>query len=45
MIDSILTNTLLPRISQELLTRMMQGKPVSKVATTVTDGEFQYAFD
>jgi type VI secretion system protein VasG len=45
MIDSILTNTLLPRISQELLTRMMQGNPVSKVATTVTDGEFQYAFD
>jgi len=24
---------------------MMQGKSVSKVATTVADGEFQYAFD
>jgi type VI secretion system protein VasG len=45
MIDSILTNTLLPRISQELLTRTMQGKPATKVATTATDGEFQYAFD
>jgi type VI secretion system protein VasG len=45
MIDSILTNTLLPRISQELLTRMMQGRPVRKVTTTVADGEFQYAFD
>jgi type VI secretion system protein VasG len=45
MIDSILTNTLLPRISQELLTRMMQGKSVSSVATTVADGEFQYVFD
>ena len=45
MIDSILTNTLLPRISQELLTRMMQGKPVTRVATTVTGGEFEYAFD
>jgi len=45
MIDSILTNTLLPRISQELLTRMMQGKPVTRVATTVKDGEFEYAFD
>jgi len=45
MIDSILTNTLLPRISQELLTRMMEGKPVTKVATTVKDGDFDYAFD
>jgi len=45
MIDSILTNTLLPRISHELLTRMMQGKPVTRVATTVTDGELQYTFD
>jgi hypothetical protein len=32
-------------ISQELLTRMMQGRPVTKVATTATDGEVQYAFD
>jgi type VI secretion system protein VasG len=45
MIDSILTNTLLPRISQELLTRMMEGKLVARVATTVKDGDFQYAFD
>ena len=45
MIDSILTNTLLPRISQELLTRMMEGKPVTRVATTVKDGDFKYAFD
>jgi len=45
MIDSILTNTLLPRISHELLSRMMQGKSVTRVATTVTGGELQYAFD
>jgi type VI secretion system protein VasG len=45
MIDSILTNTLLPRVSQELLTRMMEGKPVTRVATTVKDGDFHYAFD
>ena len=45
MIDSILTNTLLPRISQELLTRMMEGRPVTRVATTVKDGDFDYAFD
>ena len=45
MVDSILTNTLLPSISKELLIRMMEGKPVTKVATTVANGEFQYAFD
>jgi type VI secretion system protein VasG len=45
MIDSILTNTLLPVISKELLTRMMEGKPVAKVATSVKDGDFHYDFD
>jgi type VI secretion system protein VasG len=45
MIDSILTNTLLPVISKELLTRMMESKPVARVATTVVDGEFHYDFD
>lgn len=45
MIDSILTNTLLPVISKELLTRMMEGKPIVKVATTVKDGDFHYDFD
>ncbi len=45
MIDSILTNTVLPVISKELLTRMMESKPVAKVATTVVDGNFHYDFD
>jgi len=45
MIDSILTNSLLPRISQELLTRMMEHRPVTRVATTVAGGDLQYAFD
>jgi type VI secretion system protein VasG len=45
MIDSILTNTLLPVISKELLTRMMESKPVTRVATSVVNGEFHYDFD
>jgi type VI secretion system protein VasG len=45
MIDSILTNTLLPVISKELLTRMMENKPVTHVATSVVNGEFHYDFD
>ncbi len=45
MIDAVLTNTMLPKISHEMLTRMMEGNPVSKVAVTAPKGEFEYAFD
>jgi type VI secretion system protein VasG len=45
MIDAIVTNTMLPDISAEFLTRMMQGKSVDKVAIDVTDAEFTYSFD
>ncbi|WP_295399600.1 type VI secretion system ATPase TssH [uncultured Thiocystis sp.] len=45
MIDAILTNTVLPRISEEFLTRMMEGKPIEGVHLTVRDGDFEYAFD
>ena len=45
MIDSILTNTVLPSISQEFLTRMLEGRPIEKVQVRVADGAFQYAFD
>ncbi len=44
MIDSILTNTVLPRISQELLARMMEGQSVQRVHVGVRDGEFSYEF-
>jgi type VI secretion system protein VasG len=45
MIDAILTNTLLPRISLEILTRTVEGKAISRVAVTVSGGDFQYAFE
>jgi len=44
MIDSILTNTLLPSISAEFLTRMMEGKSIDRVHVGVADGEFVYEF-
>ncbi len=44
MIDAILTNTMLPRISQEFLTRMMEGKPATRVEVSVADGDFAYHF-
>ncbi len=45
MIDAILTNTVLPRISQEFLVRMSQGKPVERVHVSVADNDFTYAFE
>ncbi|MFX1675667.1 type VI secretion system ATPase TssH [Paraburkholderia sp. A2WS-5] len=45
MIDAILTNTLLPRVSTEFLTRMMNGDSVTKVQVGAHDGEFVYTFD
>ncbi|WP_213302411.1 type VI secretion system ATPase TssH [Paraburkholderia sacchari] len=45
MIDAILTNTLLPRVSTEFLTRMMNGGSVTKVQVGAHDGEFVYTFD
>ncbi len=44
MIDSILTNTVLPRISETLLTRMMSGEPIAKVDVSVLNEEFAYEF-
>jgi type VI secretion system protein VasG len=45
MIDAILTNTVLPTLSGEFLTRMMEGRPVTRVHIGVADSEFAYAFD
>ncbi|MBL0726388.1 type VI secretion system ATPase TssH [Piscinibacter sp. HJYY11] len=45
VIDALLTNTVLPRISHEYLTRLASGKPLAKVELTVADGDFAYAFD
>ncbi len=44
MIDAILTNTMLPEISREFLTRMMEGKPIERVEVTANEGEFSYGF-
>jgi type VI secretion system protein VasG len=45
MIDAILTNTMLPAISQEMLKRMMEGTPIKRVRVRVSDGDFHYGFD
>jgi type VI secretion system protein VasG len=45
MVDALLTNTLLPNISQTLLNRMLAGQQLKKVAVTVKDGDFAYDVD
>ena len=45
MVDAILTNTVLPEIGQELLTRLMEGKTANRVHVGVTDSELTYSFD
>ena len=45
MVDAILTQTLLPEISRELLTRLMEGATPKKVEVTVQDGTFAYHYE
>jgi len=45
MVDAILTNTVLPAISSEFLTRLAAGKPISRVHVGCNGTEFQYAFE
>ena len=45
MIDAILTNTMLPDISRELLVRMMTGASASGVKVGVDEGAFTYEFE
>lgn len=45
MIDSILTNSVLPRISQEILGRMMDARPIDRIHISVQNEEFCYGFD
>nr|WP_321483153.1 type VI secretion system ATPase TssH [uncultured Cohaesibacter sp.] len=45
MIDAIITNTMLPAISTEFLTRKLEGGSIERIAIDVTDGDFSYAFD
>lgn len=45
VVDSILTNTVLPAISQQFLTKMMTGEAISAVNIGVQNGEFSYRFE
>ncbi len=44
MIDAILTNTVLPRISTEFLNRTLEGKSMAGVHITARDEDFEFEF-
>lgn len=44
MIDAILTNSLLPDMSREFLTRMLEGKPLAGVRISQRDNALHYEF-
>ena len=45
MVDAILTNTLLPELSRQVLNRTMDGETLSKVTVTGSDEGFAYSFE
>ena len=44
MIDAILTNTVLPALSQEILTRTLDGRTLSRVTLSADDSDFKYGY-
>ncbi len=44
-VDAIITHTLLPEISKEFLTRMSEGKQISKVHVGAKENDFAYSFE
>ena len=45
IIDAILTNTVLPKVSVEYLSRMAQGQALARIELGVSGDDFSYAFD
>ncbi|MFY9476164.1 MAG: type VI secretion system ATPase TssH [Aquabacterium sp.] len=45
IIDAILTNTVLPKVSLEYLSRMAQGQALAGVTLDAAEGDFTYRFD
>jgi type VI secretion system protein VasG len=45
MVDAILTNTVLPKLSEEFLKRMMEGRAIERVHVRVESGDFGYSID
>ena len=45
MVDAMVTNTLLPEIGREFLSRLASGTEIKRVHVSAKDGNFSFAFD
>jgi type VI secretion system protein VasG len=45
MVDAMITNTILPEIGREFLTRLAEGREMKQVHVTAKDGQFSYSYD
>src|SRR5438874_4970218 len=45
MVDALITNTMLPEIGREFLSRLASGAEIKRVHVTAKDGNFAFAFD
>src|SRR6058998_1607673 len=45
MVDALITNSLLPEIGREFLTRLLSGANISRVHVGVKENNFNFAFD
>jgi type VI secretion system protein VasG len=45
MVDALITNTLLPEIGREFLSRLAGGREIKQVRVSAKDGTFGFAFD
>ncbi len=45
MVEALITNSMLPEIGQEMLARMMDGKPLKRVHIGAAEGNFSYSYD
>ncbi|WP_298262198.1 type VI secretion system ATPase TssH [uncultured Litoreibacter sp.] len=44
MVDNIITNSILPELSRQVLNKMVSGDEISAVEVTLKDGKFEYNF-
>jgi len=45
MVDALITNSLLPEIGREFLTRLLSGATINRVHVAVKENNFNFAFD
>jgi len=45
MVDALITNSLLPEIGREFLTRLLSGATINRVHVGVKESNFNFAFD